>query len=156
MRYAFPGSPWAFRELGCPVISGSRYRRGDLSGGPAKRPGLNIGERTPLIVNGFQLIPTGTNRFTKSDTAFIYGEIFEPSPAPLSIQMVLLDAKTGKPEKGTGMTPLNEQIEPDNAIIPVGLLIPLAELEPGSYTARIKALDATGRESTASISFEVN
>jgi hypothetical protein len=123
---------------------------------PAERPGLNIGERTPLIVNGLQLIPAGTNRVTKSDKAFIYGEIYEPTPAALSIQMTLIDARTGKPEKDTGMAPLNGQIAPGSPIFPVGLIIPVADLEPGSYTARIKALDAIGRESTASINFEIN
>ncbi len=123
---------------------------------PAKRPGLNIGERTPLVVNGVQLIPAGTNRFTKSDKAFIYGEVYEPTPAALSIQMVLLDAKTGRLEKDIGVSPLNAQIEPGNPIVPLGLIIPVAELEPGSYTARITALDQAGRESTASISFEIN
>jgi VWFA-related protein len=121
----------------------------------AKRPGLNIGERLPLIVNGMQLVPAGTNRLTKSDKAVIYVEIYEPSPAALNIRMILLDAKTGKPGKDTGMAPLNAQIEPGNPLVPVGLIVPVAELNPGSYTARITALDAAGRESTASIDFEV-
>jgi hypothetical protein len=40
-----------------------------------------LADRTPLVANGMQLVPTGANRFTRTDNAAVYFEIYEPALA---------------------------------------------------------------------------
>jgi hypothetical protein len=122
-----------------------------------------LGDKVPLVSNGVQFIPSGTNHFRKAEEGFIYAEIYEPALTlqdgkeypGLYAQMILLDAKTEKLVKDFGVTHLKVQTQPGNPAVPMGLKLPIADLAPGSYIAQITALDSTGRRSTRKIRLEV-
>ena len=117
----------------------------------------------PLLVNGVRITPTGAKSFHKSETGFIYAELYEPAltvpdqkeyPA-MGVQMLLLDGKTGKLSKDYGVIRLSAPGQPGNPAVPFGLRIPLAELAAGSYQLQVNALDATGGQYARTIGFEV-
>jgi hypothetical protein len=122
-----------------------------------------FGDRVPLVFNGVQLIPAGTNRLQKSQKAFLYGEIYEPALAApdrkddpgLGAQLTLLDAKTGEIVKYTGTSGLKPETVPGTSAVPFGMILPTGELAPGSYTAQIAVRDAAGNSSVRRIAFEL-
>ena len=134
---------------------------------PASAAGLGevdlFGDQVPLVVNGMQVIPAGTNRLQKSQKAFIYGEIYEPVLATpdrkddpgVGAQLSVLDAKTGEIAKKMGLMGLKPEPVPGTSAIPFGMILPTDELAPGSYTAQITAKDAAGNGSTRRIEFEL-
>jgi len=112
-------------------------------------------EKVPLVVDGVQLIPSGDSRFHKSDQAFIYGEVYDPAVAVLTVRMTLLDAKTRSVVKDFGTGAITMQPLPGGTTVPMGLTVPVATLAPGSYTMQVTVLRAGGGESTRLVDFEL-
>ena len=121
--------------------------------------GLEFGsansERVPLVVDGVQLVPSGDNHFRKSDSAFIYGEVYDPALAVLTVRMTLLDAKTKSVVKDFGTGTITMQPLPGGTTVPMGLTVPVAGLAAGSYTMQVTVLGAGGGESTRLVDFEL-
>jgi hypothetical protein len=116
--------------------------------------------RTPLVAGGMQIVPTGTDRFKKTDTAVTYMEIYEPdnvdkAPPRLGVQLVITDAKTGQVRGDSGLIEMTKLEQPGNPVISVGLKLPVAELPPGSYHASYTAKDDRGRSATRTVTFDV-
>ncbi len=128
--------------------------------------------RAPLVAQGTQITPGGSNRFKKADTALCYLEVYEPllrateasdqaaaaKPAPaanVTIQIRMLDAKTGKPKTDTGPLDISKFVKPGDPVIPVAFRLKVDELEAGSYIAEIRAADVTHRVVARKIPFEV-
>ena len=112
-----------------------------------------LADRTPLVVQGMQVVPTGGTHFTKTDNAVIYVEIYEPlmtsdnaaNPLKVGIMYVVIDRKSGeKKVDDSGLINLEASAKPGNPVIPLGIRIPMDKLSPGSYRAEIKAMDSAG------------
>jgi hypothetical protein len=112
-----------------------------------------LADRTPLVVQGMQVVPTGGTHFAKTDNAVIYVEIYEPlmtadnaaSPLKVGIMYVVVDRKSGeKKVDDSGLINLEASAKPGNPVIPLGIRIPMDKLPPGSYRAEIKAMDSAG------------
>jgi VWFA-related protein len=112
--------------------------------------------RVPLVVNGVQVIPTGTNHFSKSDKGYIYAEIYEPAlalpdtkePPALGVDLRLLDGKTGAVIKDFGLSRLNHNGQLGNPAVPIALVLNVKEMEVGSYQIAITAVDAANHQVT--------
>ena len=112
--------------------------------------------RVPLIVSGVQITPTGSNRFKKSETGYLYAELYEPAMAlpdvkdkdipAVGIHMELLDPKTSAVKKDYGLTRLQVPPVTGNPTIPMGLKLSAPDVDAGPYTLRITGVDATGKE----------
>jgi VWFA-related protein len=124
-------------------------------GGAGLAFGPDASEKVPLLVDGVQLIPSGDNHFHKSDQAFIYGEVYDPGLAVLTVHMTLLDAKTKSIVKDFGTGVITMQPLPGGTTVPMGLTVPVASLAGGSYTMQVTVLGAGGGESTRMIDFEL-
>ena len=132
--------------------------------------------RAPLVAQGMQITPGGSNHFKKSDTAVCYLEVYEPllrstgaseqapggatKPAaplatPVTVEIRLLDAKTGDAKTDTGAMDISKFIKPGNPVIPVAFRLKVEDLAAGSYIAEIHAKDVTRREVARKIPFEV-
>ena len=129
---------------------------------PASPAGLGevdlFGDQVPLVVNGMQVIPAGTNRLRKSEKAYVYGEIYEPAlkdDSGLDAQLTVLNARTGEIVKQSGLMGLKPEPVPGTSAVPFGMILPIDELTPGSYTAQITAKDAAGNSSLRRIAFEL-
>jgi VWFA-related protein len=115
---------------------------------------LLLQDRTPLVTQGLQLVPTGENTFKKSDRAAIYLEVYEPvvadSTAPkVSLKVSILDQKTGKSELEAGVPDTGASVIPGNPMIPMGVPLPLSTLPPGTYVVELSATDTAGHSTTA-------
>jgi hypothetical protein len=112
--------------------------------------------RKPLVVQGRQITPAGTNRFKKTDPAIVYTEIYEPlllgeHPPVVGVQLRVLDRKTGEAKQDSGLMNVAALIRAGNAVIPIGLKLPINSLVAGGYRAEVKAVDSTGNSSVARV-----
>lgn len=116
---------------------------------------LLLEDRTPLITQGLQLVPTGENTFKKSERAAIYVEVYEPllaqatqaaepSAAKVSLKLNILDQKTGKSELEAGVPDTGASVVPGNPVIPMGVPLPISNLQPGTYVVELSATDTAG------------
>ena len=124
---------------------------------------LLIEDRTPLVTQGVQMIPAGSNQFKTSDKPAIYLEVYEPllaaaePPKELAVglQLRVLDAKTGEQKSDSGLYRIPIPEKAGNPAIPTGTTIPVASLAPGTYRAILSAMDSAGNKSERWADFEV-
>jgi hypothetical protein len=125
---------------------------------------LLLDDRVPLIASGMQLVPSGSNRFKKTDVAAFYVELYEPllvnpdpkQPPVLAFDLRVLDGKTGEQKEDTGLLRVEVPAQAGSPAVAIAAKIPTASLAPGSYTVEIKAVDNAGKEfkRTADIQIE--
>lgn len=104
-------------------------------------------DKTPLVSQGMEIVPTGSDHFSKKDTGLFYLEIYDPllatqTPPTVEIQIVVMDRKTN--QKKIDMGGPEKPPKAGDPVIPVGLRLPLEQLPPGSYQLEVRALDSTG------------
>jgi VWFA-related protein len=133
-------------SLSAVALSKQLHRVADLGSGLDE---VLIEGHTPLVVQGMQITPSGTNRFKKTDQALLYVEIYEPhmsdkNPPVVGLQLRVLDRKTKEQKEDSGMMGVNKDIRAGNPVIPVGLKLPVNTLIPGSYVAELQAKDSAG------------
>src|ERR1700674_4656142 len=63
-------------HLGGLVLTNAAQRLNDI---PTSLDSALLEDRTPLVVKGLQIIPSGSNRFKRSDNVIVYTEIYEPA-----------------------------------------------------------------------------
>ncbi len=109
--------------------------------------GVSIGDQTPLVAQGMQVIPAGSSQFLKSGQAFFYFEVYDSNPASVTAQVRILDRGTGAPkwESGRGKLSVPQQ----------GGSLPISSLAPGSYQLEVTASDALGQQVKRTADFEV-
>jgi len=116
-------------------------------------------DRTPLLVHGLQISPSASNHFKKTDTAGIYAEIYEPllknpNPPEVAYELIVVERKSGQEKAHIGdRAPKGKAGDP---VIALGLKLPVASLDPGSYRVTLRAVDSVGNSSkTRTADFEV-
>ena len=111
-------------------------------------PGVSlVGDRTPLVAQGMQVIPTGSNQFMRSEQAFFYFEVYAANPASVSAQVRILDRKSGASKWDSGPAKLS--------VAQQGGILPVNSVPPGEYQLEVAALDASGKRVTRTADFEV-
>ena len=94
--------------------------------------GLDLGltaERTGLITEGMQVVPSGSNQLTQSQPAFFYFEVYPPSAVPTAVRVRVLDPKTGDQKWDSGPSKLTSAQQ--------GGGIPVNLLSPGAYQLEV-------------------
>lgn len=137
------------------ALSNSIRRASDLS---TDLDSMLLEDRTPLLVQGLQISPSATNHFKKTDSAAIYAEIYEPllkkpNPPEIAYELFVIDSKgQQKFHVGSKLPKTNSE----NPVVPVGLKLPVAQLDPGSYKLQLRAIDSLNVASTTrSVDFVV-
>jgi VWFA-related protein len=115
---------------------------------------LLLQDRTPLVTQGLQIVPSGANTFKKTQPAAIYLEVYEPllaeeKPAKVGLKLNIVDQKTGKSELEAGIPDTQSSVIPGNPVIPMGVPLPLDRLQPGTYIVELTATDSAGNASAA-------
>jgi VWFA-related protein len=138
------------------ALSNSIRRTADIS---TDLDDLLLEDRTPLLVQDLQILPSASNHFKKTDTAAIYAEVYEPllknpNPPEVAYELIVLERKSGQEKFHVGdRTPKGKTGDP---VIPLGLKLPVASLGPGSYRMQLRAVDSAGNFSkTRTADFEV-
>jgi VWFA-related protein len=119
-------------------------------------------DRTPLIAQGFQIIPAGSVKFKKTDKTAMYFEIYEPQlmedPLPknlaIGLQLRVFDSK-GAVKFDTGGFRINMPEKGGNPAIPFAAQLPIGNLEPGTYKAEMTAFDTGNKKAVRTATFEV-
>jgi VWFA-related protein len=137
------------------ALSNQFHRVSDLSTGLDSEL---LADRTPLVVQGIQVVPSDNNRFKKTDNAAVFVEIYAPllmgpKPPQVGVELMVVDRKTGEKKVDVASRAANQ---PGSAVAPMGLKLPVATLAPGSYRVELRALDSVGNATKArTADFEV-
>ena len=108
-------------------------------------------DRTLLIANGFQIVPAAVYHFKKTDNAAVYAEVYEPllvnaEHTQVGFELKVLD-KSGAEKFDTGLQNAESFMKAGSPVIAVGMKLPVAKLEPGTYKAALQAVDSAGNKS---------
>ena len=112
-----------------------------------------------MLVQGMQVSPSASNHFKKTDVAAIYAEIYEPlmkgpSPPNVAFDLRVVERKSG--QEKLHVRERTSQGKAGDPVICLGLKLPVATLEPGSYRVELRAGDAVGNNSkTRTADFEL-
>ncbi len=112
-----------------------------------------FGDNVALVANGIQFTPAGTNRFRKTEKAFVYGEIYAPATPDVNAQMTVADTATGGTAKQGGIPGLRPESVSGISRAVFGVPLPVADLAPGAWTAQVIAQDASGHRALRRIDF---
>jgi VWFA-related protein len=153
--------PWA-SQFGISGIALSKQIRQQAAMAQSLDASL-IEDRVPLVSQGVQVIPFGSNKFSKTQPALFYTEIYEPlllNPDPnnkpvVGLQIRILDRKTKEQKFSTGLMRLDLTGVADNPTIPLAEKIPLDNIAPGQYTVEVQARDTAGKQATRSADFDL-
>jgi hypothetical protein len=109
--------------------------------------GVSIGDQSPLVAQGMQVIPAGSSQFTKSEQAFFYFEVYDSNPASLTAQVRILDRPAGAPKWDSGMLKLSVPQQGGN--------LPISSLAAGNYQLEVTAVDSSGKQVKRTADFEI-
>jgi VWFA-related protein len=119
-----------------------------------------LSDRTPLVFKDMEVIPSGSNRFRRTETVALYAQIYDPdleSQNPRSVRLgyAIVDLKTGQGVIGGRDIDLTPFINKGNPVLPIGLHLPIDHLEPGSYRLDIQASNDLGQQTKVrSVTFD--
>jgi VWFA-related protein len=153
--------PWA-SQFGLSGIALSKQIRQQA----AMASGLDaslIEDRVPLVTEGVQVIPFGSNKFSKSEPVLFYAEIYEPlfqnadpkNKPQVGITIRVLDRKTKDQKFTTGLMRLEFSDKGDNPTIPIAERVPLDTIAAGQYIVELQARDSTGKTATRTADFDL-
>jgi hypothetical protein len=122
-----------------------------------------IEDKVPLIAGGAQVIPYGSNKFTKAAPPVFYTEVYEPlllnadpkNKPVIGLTIRVLDRNTKEQKYSSGLMPLNMNGVPDNPTVPLAEKIPLDNVPPGQYTVEVQARDTAGKSATRTADFDL-
>ncbi len=143
--------PWTAGELALSGIVLSRETH------PAADLGLSLatGGRTPLVAEGTEVVPSGSSLFTRSEAGFFYFELYSPDPPSVSVQVRVLDRRTGESKWDSGPTKIPQPATGGMPSIPASARLPLNALTAGSYRLEIRASDSAGKQAARTADFDI-
>ena len=145
-------------SLGGIALSDSAQKLGDI---PTSLDSALLEDRTPLLVQGMQITPSGSNRFRRDQNVVLYSEIYEPllasaNPPKLGFGYRIFDRATNKELFFTGVMPADGFVHAGNTVVPLGLKVAVKDLPPGGYRLMLQAADAAGNKApNRSVDFDI-
>lgn len=123
-----------------------------------------IEDRTPLIVGGAEVIPYGSDKFSKAQGVFFYTELYEPllihadpnNRPVIGMTIRVLDRKTKQERYSTGLMRLDTKSLAANPTIPMAEKVPTDQVGPGQYTIELDAVDSAGRSAKRTADFDLD
>jgi VWFA-related protein len=108
-----------------------------------------LADRMPMIVQGIELTPSGSNHFKKTDHVVLYAQVYDPrladpNPPIIGCQYAVIDQKTGKQVMATGGIPVANFVLKGNPLVPLALKVPVDTFPPGEYRLEMVAGEAGG------------
>jgi len=153
--------PWA-SQFGLSGLALSREIRRQAAMAQSLDASL-IEDRVPLVTQGVQVIPSGSNKFGKTENAMFYAEIYEPllqnadtaANVQVGIQFRILDRKTKEQKFSTGLMRLDIPEKSENPTIPIAEKMPFDSIGAGQYTVELEARDTAGKLATRTADFDI-
>ena len=145
--------------LGGVAMTNSATRVSDI---PTGLDAVLLEDRTPLVVQGMQIIPSATNRFRKTDNVIMYTEIYEPlmasaeKPPRVGMAYRIKERASDKEVFFTGLVAADGFVQKGSPVIPAGMLVKVKDLPAGSYRLVVQAADdANNHAPNRTIDFDV-
>jgi hypothetical protein len=136
--------PWNGKSL---AISGlALSHETHLAAKPAESDDLLLDRVGPLISNGIEVVPAGSNEFRVGEKGFFYFEVYTAAALPsLSVRVRVLDRATGRQVDDSGPMKADSFIKPGATIIPIAMALPIvsAGLPAGAYKVEVTAGNVT-------------
>ncbi len=125
------------------ALTNSAQRLNDI---PTGLDSVLLEDRTPLVVKGMQIVPSGSNHFKHTDTVVLYAEIYEPlltseNPPVVATAYRIFEQATNKQVFFTNIIRADDFIQKGNSVIPIGMKVKVDDLKPGSYRLVMQAVD---------------
>jgi VWFA-related protein len=103
--------------------------------------------KTPLVVNGVQIVPSSNNSFTRNEKVALYIEVYEPAPIVegwphVGINYKVVDRKTNQPVYSSPTLLISDKAQSGNPVIPFANIVPLDQFPPGAYRLEVLARDS--------------
>src|SRR5467141_968591 len=126
------------------ALTNSAQRLNDI---PTGLDSVLLEDRTPLVVKGMQIVPSGSNQFKHTDNVILYTEIYEPLLTSATAPVVgmgyrIFERSTNKQVFFTEVVRADDFIQKGNSVIPVGMKVKVDDLKPGSYRLMMQAVDS--------------
>ena len=139
--------------LGGIALTNNVQRVADLAA-TADLDSVLVEDRTPLVVKGMQIVPMAVNRFKKTDKVVLYSEIYDSlltdeKPPRLVLGYKIQERSTNKEVFFTGTVPADDFLQKGSPVVPVGMVVMVKDLSPGSYRLILMAADSGGRQAPA-------
>lgn len=111
-------------------------------------------DRTPLVVKGLQVVPMAVNKFKKTDRVVLYSEVYDSllttdKPPRVAIGYKIVERSTNKEVFFTGTAAADEFLQKGSPMAPIGMMVMVKDLSPGSYRVILMAADSAGRQASA-------
>jgi VWFA-related protein len=108
-----------------------------------------LADRTPLIFKDLEIIPSGSDRFKKTDKVALYAQIYDPhlqdqNPKPVKVAFRIVDPKTNNVVWASGGIDAMGFVQKGNPVITVALRVPVDTVPPGTYRVELQAAETGG------------
>jgi len=119
-----------------------------------------LSDRAPLVVKDMEVVPSGSNHFKRTETVALYTQIYDPAltdakPPTIKFTFVIVDAKSGQSILGSRDLDVTSFTSKGNPVVPVGLKLPVDQLQPGSYRLVVQATNDAGQKTNIrSVNFD--
>ena len=109
-------------------------------------------DHTPLIFENDELIPSGSDHFSKSNKVGLYVEVYEPlmrsaTPPRVGVNFEIIDQKSNQAVFNSNTILVNRYAKIGSPVIPIALLVPTSQLHSGAYRLEMRARDEAGNAS---------
>ena len=108
-----------------------------------------LADRTPLVFKDMEIIPSGNDRFKKTDNVALFAQIYDPhlqdqNPKQVKVAFRIVDPNTNKIVWASGGLDATGFIQKGNPVITVALKVPLNAVPPGTYRVEVQAGEIGG------------
>lgn len=143
--------PWNGTDLGMSglVLSRETHPAGDIG------LSLMIGDQTPLVAGGTQVVPYGSDSFARSGPGFFCFEVYDANPASVTVRVRVLDRKTESVKWDSGNTRVPLPGNDGKPSLPAMANLPLDKLTPGDWRLEVTASDLEGKTVSRSVDFGI-
>jgi VWFA-related protein len=145
-------------SLGSVALTDAAQRLGDI---PTSLDSALLEDRAPLVVQGLQITPSGSNHFKRDQNVVMYSEIYEPllatsDPPRIGMGYRIYERASNKEVMFTGVVAADAFVQKGNPVVPVGLKVNVKDLNPGGYRLVLQAVDGAGNKApNRSVDFDV-
>ncbi|HJT86574.1 MAG TPA: hypothetical protein VJ732_01935, partial [Bryobacteraceae bacterium] len=145
--------PWQGTELALSSVVLSRETRtapADLGFG------LGAADRDPLVADSTEIVPFGSYRFSRSEPAILYFEVYGADARSVRIRVRLLDSQTRIAQWNSGLMKLPAPSDPNNSSKVSGAsMLPIRSLAAGRYQLEVTAEGPSGKQASRSVTLEL-
>ncbi len=117
--------------------------------------------KTPLVVNGVNIVPSCNYHFSRDEKVALYFEIYEPAPIVdgwphVGISYKVVNRKTNQAVYTSPTELVNNYAKSGSPVIPVATVVPVGQIPPGEYRMELQARDSNQNTSPAhSVDFDL-